>query len=591
MGIADDDIAKVRDATDIVAVISEHLQLKRVGQRWVGLCPFHNEKSPSFSVNQQLGFYHCFGCQKSGDAISFVREVEGLDFVGAVERLASKAGVSLTYTSANEGARRQKRARLVDAVGEAVEWYHERLLKAPDAGVARAYLRDRGITGEEVRAYKVGWAPDDWDALAKALNVPKGVFVDAGLGFSNRRNRLQDMFRARILFPIYDVNNDPVGFGGRKLPDTEGPKYKNSSDSSIYAKSRLLYGLNWAKEHIVRADEVIICEGYTDVMGYARADIPRAVATCGTALTEDHVKILKRFARRIVLSFDADAAGQAAAERFYEWEKRYEVDVRVAALPEGVDPDELAQEDPGALRSAIEGAQPFLSFRVDRVLGAADMASVEGRARAADAAVGLVREHPNPLVRDQYLVRIADRCGIDLERLRAVADGRGPRRAPLAAQPADDAGRIVVDLTETVELQMLRLAVHRPDLVPDLVTEHLFAVPAHREVFEALLVATTLHEAIEATDGAAQVILRSLAVQEVDDPSETAADKLAGRLVDEAAERELRRLAAEARSTGNPALGSRVAAVRNGLASLREDNWGIAASLALVAWLEPGEQL
>ena len=546
------------------------------------------EGTHNFVLEDNILTGNSFGCQKSGDAITFVREIEGLDFAPAVERLAAKAGVTLTYTSANEGARRQKKARLVEAVGQAVDWYHERLLKAPDAGAARAYLRARGITGDEVRAYKVGWAPDDWDALAKGLDVNRTTFVDSGLGFSNRRNRLQDTFRARILFPIYDINNDPVGFGGRKLPDAEGPKYKNSSESSIYSKSRLLYGLNWAKEHIVRADEVIICEGYTDVMGYARADLPRAVATCGTALTEDHVKILKRFAKRIVLSFDADAAGQAAAERFYEWEKTYDVDVRVVALPPGVDPDELAQEDPEALREAVEQAMPFLSFRVQRALGAADLATVEGRARGADAAVALVREHPNPLVRDQYLMQISEACGVDLEQLRAVADGRAPRRtAPVQAQET----RPPAEMIDTVEIQVLRLAVHRPDLVPDLVVEELFADPRHREIFSALLSSETLHEAIENTGGPAQVMLQGLVVQDVDDIDEARAQSLAGRLVDEAGTRELARLESLARSTNDPGVGQQVAALHQARDHLRNQNWRIPEAEALVALLAPGEEL
>ena len=593
MGIADEDIAKVRDATDIVAVISEHLQLKRVGQRWVGLCPFHNEKSPSFSVNQQLGFYHCFGCQNSGDAITFVREIEGLDFVGAVERLASKAGVTLTYTSANEGQRRRKRAQLTEAVEKAVAFYHQRLLEAPDAGAARAYLRERGITGDDVRTYRIGWAPDDWDALAKALNVPKAVFTDAGLGFVNKRNRLQDTFRARILFPIYDINNDPVGFGGRKLPDADGPKYKNSSESAVYSKSRLLYGLNWAKEDIVRADEVIVCEGYTDVIGYAQAGLPRAVATCGTSLTEDHVKILKRFAKRIVLSFDADAAGQAAAERFYAWEKTYEVDVRVAALPVGVDPADLARHDPAGLRTAVEEAQPFLSFRVDRALAVGDMNTVEGRARAADTATALVREHPNPLVRDQYLVQIADRCGLDVEQLRAVADGRLPMRQSRqgrSEQPDAVVGHAPVSFDDTVELQVLRLAVHRPDLVPPFVTEHLFVDPTHREIFDALLRAGTLLDAVDLTHGSAAVLLQGLMVQDLDDIDERRAQRLAGRLLDEAAGRELDRLVSEARDTNDPTVGRQVADLKNALVDLRDGNWEIALTEPLVAWLTPAEQ-
>ncbi len=587
MGIADDDIARVRAATDIVAIISEHLQLKRVGRRWVGLCPFHNEKTPSFSVNQEEGFFHCFGCRRSGDAITFVREVEGLDFVGAVERLAARAGITLTYTSASEGQQRRTRARLVEAVAQAVDWYHARLLEAGDAGPARAYLRERGITGDEARRYRIGWAPDDWDQLTRALDLPKQVLTDSGLAFVNRRNRLQDTFRARILFPIYDINNDPVGFGGRVLPGADGPKYKNSSESAIYAKSRLLYGLNWAKEHVVRADEAIVCEGYTDVIGYARVGLPHAVATCGTALTEDHVRILKRFAGRIVLSFDADAAGQAAAERFYEWEKSFDIDVRVAALPPGVDPADLAQKDPEALRLAAEEAQPFLAFRVDRTLTGFDMATVEGRARAAEAALALVREHPSPLVRDQYLVQIAERCGLDADRLRSVDEGRRPRRGR-APEPAGDDG--VIDLVDSVELQVLRLAVHRPELVPDIVTPELFAVPRHREIFEALLDSSTLFEAIDTTRGDTQVMLHGLVVQDVDDMDQRGAERLAGRLVDEASTRELKQIEALARSTDDPTLGRRVAELHNALMRLRDSNWEISAAEALVAWLEPAEQ-
>ncbi len=587
MGIADEDIAKVRDATDIVSVISEHLQLKRVGQRWVGLCPFHNEKSPSFSVNQQQGFFHCFGCQKSGDAITFVREIEGLDFVGAVERLASKAGVTLTYTSANEGQRRRRRAQLVEAVESAVEFYHRRLLEAPDAGAARAYLRERGITGDDVRTYKIGWAPDDWDAFSRQAKLPAKVLDEAGLGFVNKRGRNQDSFRARILFPIYDINNDPVGFGGRKMPDADGPKYKNSQESSIYHKSRLLYGLNWAKEHVVRADEVIVCEGYTDVIGYAQAGLPRAVATCGTALTEDHVKILKRFAKRIVLSFDADAAGQAAAERFYEWEKTYDVDVRVAALPAGVDPADLARSDPEALRLAVEEAQPFLAFRVDRALTTEALGTLEGRARAAEQATALVREHPNPLVRDQYLVLIADRCGIDIEQLRAMADGTQRRLASATPRPAADN---VIDLVNTVELQVLQVAVHCPELVPDIVTVDLFFDPHHREIFQALLEAGTLFDAIDNTAGSAQVILQGLMVDPPEDMDQQRAERLVGRLVDEAATRELKRLESVARTTDDPGVGRRVADLHHGLVQLRDHNWQIADARGLLAWLSSVEQ-
>jgi DNA primase len=422
MGISTDDIASVRAATDIVAVISEHVQLKRVGRRWQGLCPFHSEKSGSFSVNAEEKLYYCFGCGAKGDVITFVREIEHVDFVGAVEKLAARAGIALRYTDEGENEGRKRRKALLDAVSRAVDWYHERLLSAPDAAPARGYLRSRGLTGDEVRAYKVGWAPEGWDELARALRVPDEVFVEAGLGYLNNRRSQTDAFRGRVLFPIYDVNGDAVGFGGRIMPGATGAKYKNSADSSIYNKSNLLYGLNWAKADIVRADEAIVCEGYTDVIGFAKAGVPRAVATCGTALTEQHVQRLRSFARRLVLAFDADAAGQNAADRVYAWERAHDLDVAVAALPGGVDPADLAQTDPDALAAAVAGAKPFLKFRLDRVLDAAALDTPEQRARAAEAAVAVVAEHPSELVRDQYLLEVAARC-------RIAGGGRAPRAA------------------------------------------------------------------------------------------------------------------------------------------------------------------
>jgi DNA primase len=233
VGIVDEDVARVKAAVDFVQVASEHIALKKVGRRWVGLCPFHAEKSPSFSVNAEEGLYHCFGCQASGDVIKFVREVDGLDFVEAVERLAAKAGIQLRYDDASEGRDRTHRRRLVEAMEQAVAWYHERLLSAPDAAAARGYLRSRGYDGEVVRQFKLGWAPDEWDALARALHLPEDVLKDTGLGFVNRRNRQQDSFRARLLFPIFDAGGKPVAFGGRVLPGGEGPKYKNSPETPI----------------------------------------------------------------------------------------------------------------------------------------------------------------------------------------------------------------------------------------------------------------------------------------------------------------------------------------------------------------------
>ncbi|HVX20164.1 MAG TPA: DNA primase [Acidimicrobiales bacterium] len=457
MAIPDEDVAQVRAATDIVSLIGEHTSLKKSGRRWTGLCPFHGEKTASFSVNAEEGFYYCFGCQASGDAISFVRATEHLDFVDAVRFLAERAGVVI-HEDARTGADQKRRTVLLDAMERAVEWYHRRLLSAPDAGPARDYLRSRGYDGDVVRKFRLGWAPDDWDALAKALKLPERVLADSGLGFVNRRGRAQDAFRARVIFPICDPSGRPVALGGRILPDRVGastgkggsdgggggdrhpePKYKNSMETAIYSKRRTLYALNWAKQDVVASGEVVVCEGYTDVIGCFTAGVPRAVATCGTSLAEEHFKLLRNFAPRIVLAYDADSAGQSGISRVYEWERQHQVNVAVAALPAGADPGDLARTDPDALARAVAEARPFLQFRVDRVLAAADLASAEGRALAADAALAAVAEHPDGLVRDQYVMQVADRCRLDpallRERLEEV------RRRPPPSAERRDAGR------------------------------------------------------------------------------------------------------------------------------------------------------
>ena len=442
MGIPDEEVAQVRASTDIVALISEHALLKKVGRRWSGLCPFHAEKTPSFSVNAEEGFYYCFGCHASGDAITFVRAMDHLDFVDAVRLLADRAGITL-HEDQEMGRDHQRRSELLDAMERAVAWYHERLLRSPDAGPARDYLRSRGYDGDIVRQFRLGWAPDDWDALAKALKLSTKVLSDSGLGFVNRRGRAQDFFRSRILFPICDPSGRPIALGGRILPPRPGqgpperpePKYKNSQESPIYTKRRTLYALNWAKQGIIAQGEVVVCEGYTDVIGCFEAGVPWAVATCGTALAEEHFTLLRNFAKRIVLAYDADTAGQSATSRVYEWERKHEVDVVVADLPGGSDPGDLARTDPGALARAVKEARPFLQFRVDRMLGAGDLTTAEGRARAADAALTAVAEHPDDLVRDQYIMQLADRCRLDAAKLRERLDHLR------AHPPAEPAGR------------------------------------------------------------------------------------------------------------------------------------------------------
>jgi DNA primase len=520
MGILDEDVARVREVTDLVALAGEHIALKRVGRRFNGLCPFHSEKTPSFSINPEMGVFYCHGCQKSGDAITFIREIEHLDFVEAVERLASRNGITLRYDDTSFSVERKRRQRLHDAVGEAIAYYHGLLLESDDAGTARRYLRSRGYDGDVARRFSIGFAPDGYDALSRHLQNKKFArqdIVDAGLAFVNRSQKLQDQFRGRLMFPIWDARGEPVGFGGRTL-DGQGPKYKNSPETAIYQKSRLLYGLHWAKGEIVARGEVVICEGYTDVMAFALAGVPTAVATCGTALADDHFLTLKNLTRKVTLAYDADAAGQAAAERCYQWEQRFEVQFQVADLPAGRDPADVGRDDPEALVQAVTRATPFLEFRLDRLLAIADLDSLEGRARAAQDAAKLVGEHPNDLVRDQYVMKLAGRLDIDPDRLREEV-ARARTRPHVASGDRPARSHTTERRVDRRELDALRWAVLAPESMSGRLDVALFADPIARSAFEAL---TTWpwHECLEQAPPDASALLQRLAVEE---PGTTAA--------------------------------------------------------------------
>ena len=591
MGIVDEDVARVRDQCDLVALVSRHLALKRVGGSWMGLCPFHGEKSPSFSVSPEKGFFHCFGCGKSGDAITFCMEIEHLDFVGAVEKLAAASGITLHYDARAQSEGRRERARLVEAMGAAVEWYHERLLTADDAGPARSYLRSRGFDGDTVRRYRLGWAPDDWDALARAHGSLGPSLERAGLVFVNRRGRRQDFFRNRLLFPIFDAQGDPVSFGGRILPGADGPKYRNTSETPLYHKSRVLYGLNWAKSSVVAADRVIICEGYTDVIGFAAAGLDRAVATCGTALTEEHVKMLRKFARGMVLAFDPDTAGKAAADRVYAWERTHDIDVTVVELPGGSDPADLARQDPEALRAAVEGAKPFLAYRVGRVLGAGNSTTAEGRARTAEAALAVIAEHPSDLVRDQYVMEVADRCRLDPDKLRERLMRGDFDRSPEATRRAEEAPAGPPRRRHPgggVESEALRLVVHRGLEMAELISSDLFGDAAHRDVFDALVDADfDPHRAVGTLDPDAAELLAALAV----DASDAEVVDVASRLVAESGRARLAELQREARGADDPlAYSPSITWLKLQLESLREDpESALVAGGELVRWLSRNE--
>jgi DNA primase len=576
MGIVDEDIERLRSTVSIVDTIQQYVALKRVGRNWVGLCPFHAEKSGSFNVREETGRYKCFGCDKGGDVFTFIQEIEHLDFPGAVEHLAAKAGIQLNYTTTGQSKERARRKQLVEAMDEAVEWYHQRLLNDPDARAARDYLRRRGLAGDIARQFKLGWAPDDWDALARGLGASPDVLQAVGLAFRNKRNKMQDSFRARVMFPIFSESGEALAFGGRILPGSDDPaKYKNSSETPIYTKSKVLYGLNWAKSDIAKHDQVVVCEGYTDVIGFHRAGVARAVATCGTALTEEHVRLLKRYASKVVLAFDADAAGQGAAARFYEWEQTHAVEVSVARLPQGKDPGDLAQSDPEALQRAVDSAMPFLGFRLQRTLNARSLDSPEHRARLAEEAMAVVNEHPNANVRKLYAGEVATKVGLPVGDLVQIAE-RGSRRPAIHVAPKRSRGPM-----ENAEFAALVLLVQDWDEIAPWLIEQLFDDDANRMAFVAMAEAGgDLQQALDVAAPDAREVLERAAVADLNLQPDVEARTLIGA----AARREL---TAHARLS-DPAAIEEDRAARLDIDALNDTDRSraLAAAESLLGWLD-----
>jgi DNA primase len=429
------DIDRVREATDLVELISEVTKVKRSGRSFMAVCPFHEEKTPSMSVDQARGLYNCFGCGKSGDIFTFVGETQGLDFRDALELLARRAGITLVRDPA-DAQRRGRRGAAVEAIRQAIEVYHDRLKKAAEAGPARAYLRNRGYDVTIIDEWKVGFAATDWDTLTKELRaggVEDRALIDAGLSRRGRHG-LFDVFRGRLLFPIHDLRGDPVGFGGRRIEEidrnwTNNPdaKYVNSADSIVYHKAQILFGLDRARLEISEEEPAVIVEGYTDVIAMHQAGVKTAVATCGTALGEGHFDLLRRFGDRVVLAFDADEAGSRAALRGDELQSpfRLDLDLRVAAMPDGLDPADLVQQGRGEeLVTAVRESRPLLESRIMNDLGRHDLETPEGRARALDAVAAHLAKVKDLNVRDDYAGVVAHHVRVDRKVVHDAVEGR-----------------------------------------------------------------------------------------------------------------------------------------------------------------------
>ncbi|CAN5872378.1 DNA primase [soil metagenome] len=468
------DIDRIRESLDLVDLISEVTKVKRSGRTFMAVCPFHEEKTPSMSVDRARGLYHCFGCGKGGDLFSFIQETQGLNFRESLEVLARKAGVTLTEDP-GAAQRRGRRGAGIDAIRKAIEVYHIRLKSSPDAGPARAYLRARGYDVAVIDQWKMGFAGTDWDTLTKELRsagIDERALNDAGLSRKGRSG-MYDFFRGRLMFPIYDLRGDPVGFGGRKVEEvpreaTNNPdaKYVNSPDSVVYQKSRLLYGLDRARAAMGTAGEAVIVEGYTDVIAMHLAGVETAVATCGTALGDDHFDLLRRFTEKVVLAFDSDMAGSKAALRSDDLESpfRLDLDLRVALMPDGLDPADLVQEGRGdELAKAVAEARPLLEFRIKHEVAAHDLNGPEGRARALHAAAAQLRRVNDDIARREYSRFVAREIGVDLEAVeQAIRPGgaQRPGEKPIAGRTIDRR-----------EAELLRVVLSNPDGLQELNAE------------------------------------------------------------------------------------------------------------------------
>lgn len=456
-----EDIDKVRAATNLVDLVAAVTTVKRQGRSHVAVCPFHQEKTPSLSLDPARGLYHCFGCGKGGDVFTFVQETQGLDFNESVEFLARQAGIQL---EADPGAakRRGEHEELIETVRQAVGFYQRVLKNATEAGVARAYLRGRGVDADIVDTYRIGFAPEGetWGALVKELRgsgVKDRTMEAAGLARRGRGGRIYDTFRSRILFPIYDLRGDPVGFGGRSL-EGAGPKYLNSPDSRIYQKGRLLYGLDRAKRVIARIGEAVVVEGYFDVIACHRAGVDNAVATCGTALGEEHFDLLRRFTDRVILAFDSDEAGSGAALRGDELRTpvNLDFDLRVAELPGGMDPADLIQAERGAeLSKAIEESRPLLQFRIEREVAKHNLTEPEARARALRRVAPLLARVEDPVAKAEYVRFAARLLGVEPAAVERAQPSRGKRSRPSQVIPAED-------IADPIQLELLRVILANP---------------------------------------------------------------------------------------------------------------------------------
>ncbi|SNC72446.1 DNA primase [Kytococcus aerolatus] len=564
--IRSEDIQLVKEKASLEEVVREHVTLRTAGVGSLkGLCPFHDEKTPSFHVRPAVGHWHCFGCGEGGDVIEFVQRVDHLSFTEAVERLAASVGHELRYEEGS-GPRREgglgKRARLVEAHRAAEEFYHQALLRDRDARPGRDFLRSKGFTGKDSAHFMVGFAPRTGTALYEHLRA--GGFTDEELltaGLAGRSGRgMYDRFRGRVMWPIRDITGDTIGFGARRIfeDDRIAAKYLNTSETPIYTKNQVLYGLDLAKRSMARGRRAVVVEGYTDVMAAHLAGVDVAVATCGTAFGAEHIKVLRRILRdeadrapaRVVFTFDGDAAGQKAAMKAFAADQAWASQSYVAVAPEGMDPNDLRlRHGDLAVRQLVEDAIPMFEFAVRTSIERYELGTPEGRVGAMRAAAPIIAGIRDRSLQPEYQRTVAGWIGVDVDALaREVRNApRGGTAAQVehereaqrrragespAAEPAASQGPPPLppvnprNPDHTAERQLLQVALQYPRAVVEAdfgnLTASAYSAPALALVHEAILAAGGIERAVTLSHGAW--------VQQVRDHADPRVGELVGEL-------------------------------------------------------------
>ena len=545
--IKDEDVQHIRDHAPIDDVVGEYVQLKSAGGgQKKGLCPFHDEKSPSFHVTPSKGYFHCFGCQTGGDVIAFLMKIDHLTFTETIERLADRIGYTLRYeeSGSTPSGPSVNRSRLVAANALAATFFQEQLNTSPDAAHGRDLLTKRGFDKSACETFGVGYAPDSWDSLTKYLRAAGYTIEElelAGLSKMGERGPI-DKFRNRLTWPIRDISGDVVGFGARKLASDEedqGPKYLNTSETPIYKKSQVLYGLDMAKKEIAKKRQVVIVEGYTDVMAAHLAGITTAVATCGTAFGAEHIRIIRRllmdddaFRGEVIFTFDGDAAGQKAAMRAFGEDQKFVTQTFVAVEPDGLDPCDLRQiKGDLALRDLIAKRVPLFEFAIRTELKLHNLTTAEGRVNALNATAPLVAQIRDKSLRPEYSRLLAGWLGIEVEIVTSAVSQGARRSVPTAVQSDEDQ----VDQSWRPHPQEPRLLLEREVLkarlqMPDLVTtwseieEAAFTHPAYVEMKRVIDAhASTTIQIDEISDERMKTLFTELTVEPIRSDGEVSA--------------------------------------------------------------------